>query len=352
MKRSSSLAKRPLLAGVYFAIHRPMSILPPFRGLTRVVVSLIVSLSIFEYPQVLFAAPSMMFSGQVEIESLPTPGAVVYLEPLDVSQQKPKPQEYTIRQERISFQPQFSVVTVGSSIRFENHDQEIHNVKSNSPSNRFDVGAHLPGTVKTVYLKRPGAVPLRCKVHQEMKGLIFVSPFPYFAVTDAEGRFHVSDIPLGKYQLEVWHPRLSTEEVEQSRRQLTLKQGDQAIILKVRAQASAGANLVEAESREWLSIVDEIQLSLSNALKRWEAGKRRSAMTKVMTTLSGGFTESGLRAAIAGKFGEDRAREHEQHFDEIRKQVQGLGSDTTTEPAIRKKIESLISDLSEDAQAL
>jgi hypothetical protein len=33
---------------------------------------------------------------------------------------------------------------------------------------------------------------------------------PYFAVTDASGRFTLPDLPPGTYTLEVWHERLGT----------------------------------------------------------------------------------------------------------------------------------------------
>jgi hypothetical protein len=38
-----------------------------------------------------------------------------------------------------------------------------------------------------------------------MKGYIRVFDHPYFAVTDADGRFEIKDAPVGEFYLVVWH---------------------------------------------------------------------------------------------------------------------------------------------------
>jgi len=150
--------------------------------------------------------------GEVLINAAPAAGAVVYLQPQGSRPSEPPPREVTIIQEQLRFKPSFSVVPAGTTVRFENHDDEIHNIFSKSGANRFDTGAHLPGTVKKVTLKEPGAVPLRCRTHQNMRGLIFVSPSPYYSVTDDRGQFEIRNIPSGSYRIEAWHPRLTAEE--------------------------------------------------------------------------------------------------------------------------------------------
>jgi hypothetical protein len=41
-----------------------------------------------------------------------------------------------------------------------------------------------------------------------MQGWIVVVDHPYYAVTDADGRFTLADVPPGDYQLDVWHETL------------------------------------------------------------------------------------------------------------------------------------------------
>jgi hypothetical protein len=53
-------------------------------------------------------------------------------------------------------------------------------------------------------------VSVRCDLHPWMQGWLGVLDHPYFAVTDAEGRFTLRDVPPGDYTLAVWHERLGT----------------------------------------------------------------------------------------------------------------------------------------------
>ena len=89
-----------------------------------------------------------LVSGQVRINNTEIPNAVVYLLPEDNKTPPVTPMERTIVQEALQFSPAFSIVTMGSTLYFENRDDKIHNVRSNSPSNRFDSGPHLPNAIK------------------------------------------------------------------------------------------------------------------------------------------------------------------------------------------------------------
>jgi hypothetical protein len=48
-----------------------------------------------------------------------------------------------------------------------------------------------------------------------MSGYWISEEHPYFAVTDANGMFKISDIPPGDYEVELWHEKLGkkTEKV-------------------------------------------------------------------------------------------------------------------------------------------
>jgi hypothetical protein len=47
-----------------------------------------------------------------------------------------------------------------------------------------------------------------------MKGTIFVAENPYFAVTDKDGNYTISNIPPGKYRVKFWHEALPEKERE------------------------------------------------------------------------------------------------------------------------------------------
>jgi hypothetical protein len=52
-----------------------------------------------------------------------------------------------------------------------------------------------------------------CDVHQWERATIYVSPDPYFAVTDAAGSAR-SSVPPGHYTLEAWHETMGNKSVE------------------------------------------------------------------------------------------------------------------------------------------
>jgi hypothetical protein len=46
-----------------------------------------------------------------------------------------------------------------------------------------------------------------------MEAYIVVKNHRYFSVADSRGNYTLSDVPLGKYRIEVWHPQFGTRTV-------------------------------------------------------------------------------------------------------------------------------------------
>jgi hypothetical protein len=62
-------------------------------------------------------------------------------------------------------------------------------------------------------MKKPGIVTFKCDAgHTWMSAYVFVVDQPYYAVTDAAGKFELKDVPPGAYTLVVWHESLGTQE--------------------------------------------------------------------------------------------------------------------------------------------
>jgi hypothetical protein len=55
-------------------------------------------------------------------------------------------------------------------------------------------------------LTRPGVVRLDCDAHGWMLGWIYVVDNPYYAITGADGKFVIGDVPPGSYTLVTWQP--------------------------------------------------------------------------------------------------------------------------------------------------
>src|SRR5690606_2719208 len=70
----------------------------------------------------------------------------------------------------------------------------------------LDLGLPEAGESARAAFDEPGPVRLVCDVgHTWEHAWVHVFEHPYFAVSDAEGRFRISDVPPGRYQLRGWH---------------------------------------------------------------------------------------------------------------------------------------------------
>jgi hypothetical protein len=101
------------------------------------------------------------------------------------------------------------IVTVGQAVEFPNdEDRQIeHNVFSNSPAKRFDLGLYGPGQSKTVVFDKTGAVSLFCSIHKEMDGTIYVSPTPYSSRVNEDGHYQMNNVPAGNWTVKTWQRR-------------------------------------------------------------------------------------------------------------------------------------------------
>ena len=104
-----------------------------------------------------------------------------------------------------TFVPHVTVVTVGTTVQFPNHDTVFHNVFAYFNAKKFDLGMYPRGASKSVTFDKKGLVSLLCNVHSEMSAYILVVDTPYYAVTDKQGRYHIKNMPPGAYHVHVWH---------------------------------------------------------------------------------------------------------------------------------------------------
>ena len=53
-----------------------------------------------------------------------------------------------------------------------------------------------------------------CSIHANMHCIVLVMENPFFAMTDANGNYTISNVPPGTYKLKAWHERLPADERE------------------------------------------------------------------------------------------------------------------------------------------
>jgi plastocyanin len=111
-----------------------------------------------------------------------------------------------IRQIDKQFVPEVAVVLKGTTVTFPNDDRIDHNVYSDSRAARFNLGLYKAGTAKEVTLRRTGTVEIYCNVHSDMAARLLVVDTPYYAMTDAKGRFSIAGVPPGTYRYRAWQP--------------------------------------------------------------------------------------------------------------------------------------------------
>ncbi len=111
-----------------------------------------------------------------------------------------------VAQKDLAFLPALLPIPVGTRVEFPNQDDTYHNIFSYSPAKRFDLGRYRKDEkpVPSVIFDQVGLVTLRCDVHEHMRGLILVLDTSYFAMTNADGHYRLTNLPPGKFTLKAW----------------------------------------------------------------------------------------------------------------------------------------------------
>jgi plastocyanin len=324
-----------------------------FRLAFRISILFLSGLALMAHGGAAIAANDGLVTGRVTINGEAVARAVVYLQRGDGTPPAATLTEQTIRQKDLRFDPDFVVVPVGAIVAFDNLDKEIHNIYSRAKANRFDTGAHMPDTITRITLKNPGAVPLRCRTHERMRGLIYVAPSSYVAVTDDRGAFQITGVPSGAYRVEAWHPRLSPEEQSRGGANVTVAADTTvSVSLELSAAAPLGVDLTDTTDQDWMAVTDQIREQLFKAVTLWKDGAITAATIRVTTAQSRLYGESGLRDAIAKRVSRERADEHERRLDHFRKRIQGLIDASDTEASLTRAADEIVNELRSDADRL
>jgi plastocyanin len=118
------------------------------------------------------------------------------------------PKKGEVDQKNLVFVPHVLAVPTGSSVDFKNSDKVNHNIFSADVCKKFNLGTYNPGMSKAVVFDKPCVVNLLCNVHSEMSGFVVVVDSNYSAVTGADGKFTISNVPAGTYEITAWSEKL------------------------------------------------------------------------------------------------------------------------------------------------
>jgi plastocyanin len=120
-----------------------------------------------------------------------------------------------IDQNGCMYSPHVLGVQAGQELKILNSDPTMHNIHGLPKVNKeFNFG--MPKTVKEkkVTFKKPEDVfVVKCDVHPWMKSYVQVFDHPYFAVTGLDGKFTISGIPDGEYEVVAWQEKFGSKRI-------------------------------------------------------------------------------------------------------------------------------------------
>ena len=117
--------------------------------------------------------------------------------------------ETSVMNERCRFSPRVQVTRPNANVRTTSKDPVLHTTQAQSANGRtiFNVALPVPGINITKPIAAAGTVRLSCNTHPWMRGWVIVTD-EAAAISGADGRFTIDNVPPGTYEARVWHESL------------------------------------------------------------------------------------------------------------------------------------------------
>src|SRR5688572_3374120 len=119
----------------------------------------------------------------------------------------------TLDQVGCQYKPHAQGIMVGQAYRILNSDGILHNVHS-LPKVNPQFNKPMPPTLKettTTFAKPEPIFQIKCDVHPWMIAYVGVFTHPFFAATGTDGKFTISGLDPGTYEISAWHEVLGTQ---------------------------------------------------------------------------------------------------------------------------------------------
>jgi plastocyanin len=126
--------------------------------------------------------------------------------PIHSSLKEVKEKEVVIDQPCCKFEPHALALRAGQVLIGKNSAPVSHNMHwlggDDNPGDNKVIPAGAKIEIELNASTKP--VQITCDIHRWMKAWVRVFDHPYFAVTDADGKFEIKNAPAGKFRLMAW----------------------------------------------------------------------------------------------------------------------------------------------------
>lgn len=114
-----------------------------------------------------------------------------------------------VTNEKCRFTPRVQLAKPNATIHTSSKDPVLHTTQAQLENGRtlFNVALPFEGLNINKSIGAAGTVRLSCSTHQWMRGWVIVAD-DAGAVSGADGRFTIDNVPPGTYELRVWHEAL------------------------------------------------------------------------------------------------------------------------------------------------
>jgi len=119
----------------------------------------------------------------------------------------------TLDQNGCQYKPHVMGIMIGQPYRILNSDGILHNIHS-LPKVNTAFNKPMAATMKettTTFEKPEPIFQIKCDVHPWMLAYIGVFTHPFYSVTGTDGKFTISGLEPGTYEITAWHERLGTQ---------------------------------------------------------------------------------------------------------------------------------------------
>src|SRR3989454_9324594 len=116
----------------------------------------------------------------------------------------PEPKRF-LDQKHCRYEPHILLVAQDAELQIKSSDPVLHTVHMDGAAT-YNLPFPFTNQIVSRTMPTAGLANVRCNGgHAWMNAEILVVPHPYYTVTDESGRFQLTEVPPGQYEIVAWH---------------------------------------------------------------------------------------------------------------------------------------------------